>query len=219
MTKEYKRKKKPHKKMLSEKWLSKQESRVSISASARQKQKGCRDKAGMSIPLQRGLSGAQASSAIGQGWLKPSCESGRAQDVLVCTVRATQGLGRCKAPPQGSPGATFALLLCVFGTARDECGRGSRRSLPATGGDTQPWQAQVVDTLTAPSADLCAGALRSRRPSPQCSQQPPSAATACGRRSPPQIKGRSLVLPVPLAAGLSKAVPVPWFPKRGMEQE
>lgn len=123
----------------------------------------------------------------------------------------TQGLGRCKAPPPGSPGATFALLL-VWDTGRDECGWGSRRSPPAAGGDAQPWQEQVVDAPTAPRLTSTLEPCARADPPLQCSQQPRSAGTACGQRSPPRVNGRSSVVTCAAGGWAQKGRPHPMVP-------
>lgn len=70
------------------------------------------------------------------------------------------------------------------------------RGAAALQGGTQPWQA--AGTLAAPNI-----------PSPSAPVLPPSTAPA------PQ---RSAALPVLLAGGLSKGIPIPEFPMGGMEQ-
>lgn len=93
--------------------MSKQESGVSVSAPARQKQKGCRDKASRSIPLKggvlRGPGAAQpwgkdgSSPRVSPGWLKMSHFA----------VRASAGTWGMQSPSSGE----LRRHLC-FGTQR-----------------------------------------------------------------------------------------------------
>lgn len=159
--------------------------------------------------------GPWASSATGQGWLKPSCKSGMAQDVLFSTVRVNAGTWEMQSPSSGQPRCTFALRL-LWDTARDEGGWGSCRSLPAPGGHAQPRQEQAVDTPTAPSAHLRAGALRSHRPSPPV--LPPAGERSHSLRAMLSSPKKQKVFSVSCAAALSKAVPIPRSPMRGTGQ-
>lgn len=145
-----------------------------------------------------GLKGPGGSSAMGQGWLEPSCESGVAQDVPFCSSGQCRDLGDAKPLLRGAQAPPL-----LWDTARDERGGGGAAALCPSQGGTQPWQEQAVDTPTAPPT-----APHIPRSSPPV--LPLSTDTA------PQ---RSAVLPVLLAGGLSKVIPIPWFPMGGMEQE
>jgi len=112
----------------------------------------CRGALGGPGPAQ--LLGKDGSSPCASlGWLRMSC---------FAQLRPMQGPGSLSSERP-------RCHLCFaprWDTARDEHGWGSRWSLPAAGGDPQPWQEQVVDAPTAPSADLRTRALCPRRRSP-----------------------------------------------------
>lgn len=148
--------------MLSEKWLSKQESRVSVSAPARQKQKGCRDKAGRSTPLQRGLSGAQASSPLGKdgsspraslGWLRMSCFAQLGQRRHLGDAKPL--LGAAQVPP--------LLCFCVcLGQRGTSVARGAAALCPPQEGTLSPgrrrlWTPRLPPRLTS-ALEPCAPA-------------------------------------------------------------
>lgn len=124
-------------------WLTTQESRVGKSGPARQKQKDL-EKAGTSIPLQRGLSPGPAQPLdkdcsrphVSLGWLKIPCFA----------VRASWDLGNAKFP---SPATYFALLL-VWDPGKDECGW-REPPLPAYHWEIQAaLEKQLVEILLPP---------------------------------------------------------------------
>lgn len=152
----------------------------------------------MSIPLQRGLSGAlgqlshwaRMAQALVQVWNGSGCP--------ILQLGSTQGLGRCKAPPQGSPGAP--LLYFSFGTQRGMRVAGGAAALcPPRGDMLSPGRSRLWTPQLPPRPTSVLEPCAPTDPHLQRSHQPASAGTACGQRSPPRKKQK--VFSVSCAAG------------------
>lgn len=96
-----------------------------------------------------GLKGPGGSSAMGQGWLEPSCESGVAQDVPFCSSGQCRDLGDAKPLLRGAQAPPL-----LWDTARDERGGGGAAALCPSQGRHSPGRSRLWTPRLPPHSQI-----------------------------------------------------------------